>query len=61
MMRPVHLPLEVFKAGPTGRRPWGKPRACWRDYILSGLGMPRGPPGGAEKRCPEEGLLEYLA
>ncbi len=19
--------------GPTGRRPWGRPRTCWRDYI----------------------------
>jgi len=32
-MPPGCLPLEVFWARPTGRRPWGKPRIHWRDYI----------------------------
>ncbi|TWW67388.1 hypothetical protein D4764_02G0004290 [Takifugu flavidus] len=27
------LPLEVFRTGPTGRRPRGRPRTRWRDYI----------------------------
>ena len=27
------LPLEVFRAHPTGRRPRGRPRTRWRDYI----------------------------
>jgi len=27
------LPLEVFRARPTGRRPRGRPRTHWRDYI----------------------------
>lgn len=27
------LILEVFQAGPPGRRPWGPPRTRWRDYI----------------------------
>ena len=32
-MPPDSLPLEVFRAWPTGRRPRGWPRTCWRDYI----------------------------
>jgi len=32
-MPPRRLPLEVFWTRPTGRRPWGRPRTCWRDYI----------------------------
>ncbi|KAL1262168.1 hypothetical protein QQF64_007433 [Cirrhinus molitorella] len=28
-----HLPGEVFRACPTGRRPRGRPRTCWRDYV----------------------------
>ncbi|TWW71221.1 hypothetical protein D4764_17G0007040 [Takifugu flavidus] len=28
-----HLPLEVFRTCPTGRRPRGRPRTRWRDYI----------------------------
>lgn len=28
-----HLPLEVFQARPTGRRPWGRLRTCWRDNL----------------------------
>ncbi|TWW73182.1 hypothetical protein D4764_15G0005760 [Takifugu flavidus] len=27
------LPLEVFRTCPTGRRPRGRPRTKWRDYI----------------------------
>ncbi|TWW62708.1 hypothetical protein D4764_04G0013550 [Takifugu flavidus] len=27
------LPLEVFRTCPTGRRPRGRPRSRWRDYI----------------------------
>jgi len=30
---PGRLPLEVFQAPPTGRRPRGRPRTRWRDYI----------------------------
>ena len=30
-----HLPGEVFLARPTGRRPRGRPRTRWRDYISS--------------------------
>lgn len=30
---PGHLPREVFQACPTGRRPRGRPRTCWRDYV----------------------------
>ena len=32
-MPPGRLPLEVFRARPTGRRPRGRPRTRWRDYI----------------------------
>ncbi|KAK0137435.1 putative uncharacterized transposon-derived protein F52C9.6 [Merluccius polli] len=32
-MPPGRLPGEVFRARPTGRRPWGKPRTRWRDYV----------------------------
>ena len=32
-MPPGRLPLEVFRARPTGRRPRGRPRTSWRDYI----------------------------
>lgn len=28
------LPWEVFRACPTGRRPRGRPRTRWRDYII---------------------------
>ena len=34
-MPPGRLPREVFLARPTGRRPRGKPRTRWRDYISS--------------------------
>ncbi|KAK0156594.1 putative uncharacterized transposon-derived protein F52C9.6 [Merluccius polli] len=32
-MPPRRLPGEVFRARPTGRRPRGRPRTCWRDYV----------------------------
>ncbi|KAI3369821.1 hypothetical protein L3Q82_024647 [Scortum barcoo] len=32
-MPPGRLPREVFQACPTGRRPYGRPRTCWRDYV----------------------------
>ncbi|KAI3355102.1 hypothetical protein L3Q82_017969 [Scortum barcoo] len=32
-MPPGRLPREVFQACPTGRRPRGRPRTCWRDYV----------------------------
>ena len=52
-MPPGRLPLEVFRARPTGRRPRGRPRTRWRDYISllawERLGIPQGPdPGQAE-------------
>uniref|UniRef100_A0A8C2ZPF1 Reverse transcriptase domain-containing protein n=1 Tax=Cyclopterus lumpus TaxID=8103 RepID=A0A8C2ZPF1_CYCLU len=44
-MPPGRLPLEVFRARPTGRRPRGRPRTRWRDYIsrlaLERLGIPQ--------------------
>lgn len=30
-----HLPREVFLARPTGRRPLGRPRNTWRDFIYT--------------------------
>uniref|UniRef100_A0A8C4XIC4 Catenin alpha-2 n=1 Tax=Erpetoichthys calabaricus TaxID=27687 RepID=A0A8C4XIC4_ERPCA len=32
-MPPGRLPGEVFQARLTGRRPRGRPRTCWRDYV----------------------------
>uniref|UniRef100_A0A672GTN4 Reverse transcriptase domain-containing protein n=4 Tax=Salarias fasciatus TaxID=181472 RepID=A0A672GTN4_SALFA len=32
-MPPGRLPREVFRACPTGRRPRGRPRTRWRDYV----------------------------
>ena len=32
-MPPGRLPGEVFSACPTGRRPPGRPRTRWRDYV----------------------------
>ncbi|KAK3531414.1 hypothetical protein QTP70_019258 [Hemibagrus guttatus] len=32
-MPPRRLPGEVFRACPTGKRPRGRPRTCWRDYV----------------------------
>ncbi|KAK3565584.1 hypothetical protein QTP86_012898 [Hemibagrus guttatus] len=33
-MPPGHLPGEVFWACPTGKRPRGRPRTRWRDYVF---------------------------
>ncbi|XP_051936482.1 uncharacterized protein LOC127610385 [Hippocampus zosterae] len=45
-MPPERLPGEVFRACPTGRRPRGRPRTRWRDYVTQlaweRLGIPRG-------------------
>ncbi|TWW67188.1 hypothetical protein D4764_02G0002290 [Takifugu flavidus] len=32
-MPPGRLPDEVFRACPSGRRPPGRPRTRWRDYV----------------------------
>lgn len=32
-MPPGHHFLEVFRAHPTGKWSWGRPKRCWRDYI----------------------------
>ncbi|KAK5915715.1 hypothetical protein CesoFtcFv8_001281 [Champsocephalus esox] len=44
-MPPGHLPREVFQARPAGKRPRGRPRTRWRDYISSlaweRLGIPQ--------------------
>ncbi|KAK3527330.1 hypothetical protein QTP86_020254 [Hemibagrus guttatus] len=32
-MPPGRLPGEVFRACPTRKRPWGRPRTRWRDYV----------------------------
>lgn len=32
-MLPGHIPLEVFRARPNGRRLWIRPTTRWRDYI----------------------------
>ncbi|TWW62282.1 hypothetical protein D4764_04G0009290 [Takifugu flavidus] len=43
-MPPGRLPGEVFRARPSGRRPSGRPRTCWRNYVSrlawERLGMP---------------------
>ncbi|KAK3507822.1 hypothetical protein QTP70_000885 [Hemibagrus guttatus] len=33
-MPPGRLPGEVFWACPTGKRPRGRPRTRWRDYVF---------------------------
>ncbi|KAJ8012365.1 hypothetical protein DPEC_G00041950 [Dallia pectoralis] len=44
-MPPGRLPKEVFQARPAGRRPRGRPRTRWRDYISTlaweRLGIPQ--------------------
>ena len=44
-MPPGRLPREVFQARPAGRRPRGRPRTRWRDYISNlaweRLGIPQ--------------------
>ncbi|KAI3353877.1 hypothetical protein L3Q82_005084 [Scortum barcoo] len=65
-MPPGRLPREVFQACPTGRRPRGRPRTRWRDYVSQlaweRLGVPPGeswrkclghvPPGGGPREDP---------
>ncbi|KAI3352408.1 hypothetical protein L3Q82_005368 [Scortum barcoo] len=50
-MPPGRLPREVFQACPTGRRPRGRPRTRWRDYVSrlawERLGDPPGRAGGS--------------
>ncbi|KAL1274594.1 hypothetical protein QQF64_027408 [Cirrhinus molitorella] len=45
-MPPGRLPMEVFRACPTRRRPRGRPRTRWRDYVSQlawqCLGVPPG-------------------
>ena len=57
-MPPGRLPGEVFRVRPTGRRPRGRPRTRWRDYV-SDLGTPRGPPGRAGGSGREQGRLGF--
>ena len=51
-MPPGRLPGEVFRARPTGRRPRGRPRTRWRDYVSrlawERLGVP---PDALEEVC----------
>uniref|UniRef100_A0A8C6LRX0 Reverse transcriptase domain-containing protein n=1 Tax=Nothobranchius furzeri TaxID=105023 RepID=A0A8C6LRX0_NOTFU len=56
-MPPGRLPGEVFRARPTGRRPKGRPRTQWRDYISPGQGMSWDSPGGAGSSGWGEGSL----
>lgn len=56
---PWCLPVEVFKAYPTGGRPWNKPRTCCRDYISQVGWEHLG--GGTRKHYCQEGPLDYLA
>ncbi len=54
-MPPGRCPLEVFWARPT-RRPWGRPRTCWRDYISHlAWECPRIPQEAPGKCCLGEG------
>ncbi|KAK0140999.1 hypothetical protein N1851_021987 [Merluccius polli] len=61
-MPPGRLPLEVFWVRSTGRRPRGRPRTRWRDYISQlaweHLGVPQ---EELEKSCWGEEGLELLA
>jgi len=52
------LPLEVFQAHPTGRRPRGRPRNTLEGlHLPAGLGTPRDPPEWVAKCCGWEGSL----
>ena len=44
MMPTGRLLVGAFRARPTGRRPQGRPRTRWRDYISVGLEIPGDPP-----------------
>ncbi|KAI3365324.1 hypothetical protein L3Q82_010414, partial [Scortum barcoo] len=61
---PGRLPREVFQACPTGRRPRGRPRTRWRDYVSrTGLAWERlgDPPGRAGGSVWGEGGLGISA
>ncbi|KAI3377487.1 hypothetical protein L3Q82_008668, partial [Scortum barcoo] len=62
-MPPGRLPREVFQACPTGRRPRGRPRTRWRDYVSLGLAWERlgDPPGRAGGSVWGEGGLGISA
>lgn len=64
-MPPGRLPLEVFQAHPTGRRPWRRPRTQWRDYIshlaCECLGIPPGAPGKCCWGAGCQGEMEFSA
>ncbi|TWW77324.1 hypothetical protein D4764_12G0007140 [Takifugu flavidus] len=52
------LPLELFRTCPTGRRPRGRPRTRWRDYISRLAWEQLGdPPGGSGESGRGEGCL----
>lgn len=38
------IPLEVFQTRPTGRRPWGRSRTLWSDYLFVWRGSASGSP-----------------
>ncbi|KAJ8007663.1 hypothetical protein DPEC_G00096500 [Dallia pectoralis] len=60
-MPPGRLPREVFQARPAGRRPRGRPRTRWRDYISTlaweRLGIPQSELANVARERP---LLELL-
>lgn len=39
-----HIPLEVYRTRPTGRRPWGRSRTLWSDYLFVWRGNASGSP-----------------
>ena len=64
-MPPGRFPWEVFQAHPAGRRPRGRPRTSWRDYISTlaweHLGIPQSELANvAGRREVWETLLELL-
>ncbi|KAI3364724.1 hypothetical protein L3Q82_010853, partial [Scortum barcoo] len=60
-MPPGRLPREVFQACPTGRRPRGRPRTRWRDYVSQLAWEHPGPPGRAGGSVWGEGSLGISA
>ncbi|KAI3359537.1 hypothetical protein L3Q82_013940, partial [Scortum barcoo] len=51
-MPPGRLPREVFQACPTGRRPRGRPRTRWRDYVSRlAWETPRRSPRKSWRKC----------
>ncbi|KAJ0019143.1 hypothetical protein NQD34_006712 [Periophthalmus magnuspinnatus] len=56
-MPPGRLPRGVFWACPTGRRPRGRPRTRWRDYVSWLAWEPWGSHRGAGGRVQGEGSL----